>query len=112
MKLVNCPIVREEDGLAMSSRNVRLSPAFRSKAPFIHQRLQQAKATLFSKNIPEIEAEAIEVLNNLGFRPEYFNIVDGLTLQAIQDPGDHESIVACVAAWAGEVRLIDNLILR
>ncbi len=121
VELVMCPTVREQDGLAMSSRNVRLTPEMRAAAPVIHQTLQWARTALAqNKPVSAIEAEALQKLLDAGLRPEYFEVVDGVTLINVQDLGaisnilkqeSLNSIVACVAAFAGEVRLIDNLVL-
>ncbi len=113
VELVMVPTVREADGLAMSSRNVRLSEEQRMAAPMIFQTLSWAKTQLGTLPIAEIEAEAMQRLSSLpDFRPEYFQIVDGRTLLPVVDPEGHEWIVACVASWVGEVRLIDNLELK
>ncbi len=113
VELVMCPTVRESDGLAMSSRNVRLTPEMRALAPLIHQTLQWAKGEL-DKNRPAagIQEEAFQKLLNAGFQPEYFEIVDGVSLLPVNLFSDSDFIVACVAAFAGEVRLIDNLVLK
>lgn len=110
--LVMCPTVREADGVAMSSRNVRLSPEMRRNAPAIHQTLQWAKKA-FADGIPtdKIQAEAFQKMQNAGLRPEYFDIVDGVTLLPVQAGQRGGFVVACTAAFAGEVRLIDNLVL-
>lgn len=111
VKLVMVPTVRESDGLAMSSRNMRLSSEQRQAAPIIYQTLEWAKSQLELRAIAEIETEALQRLNLPDFRPEYFQIVDGKTLQPITNSTQHDWIVACVASWVGEVRLIDNLVL-
>lgn len=112
VELVMVPTVREADGLAMSSRNVRLSEAQRAAAPVIYQTLSWAKTQLGILPIAEIEAEAMQRLSLPEFRPEYFQIVDGRTLMPVVEPAEYEWIVACVASWVGEVRLIDNLELK
>lgn len=112
IKLVMCPIMREEDGLAMSSRNVRLTPENRSLAVKISQTLQGAKALIDSKTPEEVITWAMNELSIPQFKPEYFAIVDGITLQAIDDFEAHHFVVACAAVWAGEVRLIDNMVLK
>ena len=112
VELVMVPTVRETDGLAMSSRNVRLSPEQRAAAPAIYQTLSWAKEQLGILPVAEIEAEAMHKLSLPEFRPEYFQIVDGRTLLPVVEPIEHDWIVACVASWVGEVRLIDNLELK
>lgn len=112
VELIMAPTVRENDGLAMSSRNVRLTPANREKAPIIYQLLQQAKADLGRVAITSIEQQQQKTLKKMGFRPEYFSIVDAKTLLPIDLLEADQEVVACVAVWAGDVRLIDNLILQ
>lgn len=113
VKIVMCPIEREKDGLAMSSRNRRLSEEDRKRAPAIYQTLSWAKEMLASnKSIQSIQKEALQRLELNGLRPEYFEIVDGNTLQTITTANKKHLIVACTAAWASEVRLIDNMILN
>lgn len=112
VELVMCPTVRESDGLAMSSRNLRLSTEMRSAAPVIHQTLQWAKLEFPSRPATEIQTEAMRRLQAAGLNPEYFDIVDGVTLLPVEHWNDSDFIVACTAAFAGEVRLIDNLVLK
>jgi len=112
-KIVMCEIVREEDGLAKSSRNVRLKPEHRVNAPKIHQTLLEAKGKIHSHFPRQIEEEAMEYLNKIeGFKPEYFEIVHGRTLRPFEVFEDVDYAVVCTAVWAGEVRLIDNMILK
>ena len=106
------PTVREPDGLAMSSRNRRLTPEWREKAPLIYSQLIQLRDQLGQKTIDLLQVEAIKSLEERGFRPEYFEIVDGYSLESIQHPDEHDKIVACTAVWAGKVRLIDNVIVK
>jgi len=121
VELVMCPTVRESDGLAMSSRNMRLNPEMRAAAPVIHQALHWAKTAL-EENRPvlEIQTQAWAMMVNAALKPEYFELVVGATLESIpandsiqtlKQNGSEALIVACTAVFAGEVRLIDNLIL-
>lgn len=112
VELVMCPTVREADGLAMSSRNMRLTPEMRNIAPVIHQTLLWAKKELEARPATEIGAEAMQRLSEAGLQPEYFDIVDGISLLPVTRWADSDFIVACTAAFAGEVRLIDNLVLK
>lgn len=105
------PIIREADGLAMSSRNVRLSTEERQIAQNIHKTLQQAKAMVDSHSPGTISSWAMQQLEALQFKPEYFEIVNGTTLESIQTFSRKEKVIACTAAWLGNVRLIDNLVL-
>ncbi|NRB52419.1 MAG: pantoate--beta-alanine ligase [Saprospiraceae bacterium] len=112
VELVVCPIMREEDGLAMSSRNVRLDPDIRSRATLLYQTLSAVKERLNQESLEDLQAWAIANLSQKDFRPEYFDIVDGVSLQPLQDITPTDFVVACTAVWAGEVRLIDNMILQ
>jgi len=107
-----CPTIREADGLAMSSRNLRLEPAIRRSASIIFKALSYAKEKLGKVKPGKIEAKAIEMMSIKHFEPEYFEIVDGCSMERIKDPEAHDLIVACTASWAGKIRLIDNLILK
>ncbi len=104
--------MREADGLAMSSRNTRLTPEFRAAAPTIFQALLEARRQYPASSIQSICQQAIATLEEAALRPEYFDIVDGQTLLPITDPSASFTAVACTAAWAGDVRLIDNLVLQ
>lgn len=112
VQLVIAPIVREEDGLAMSSRNVRLTPAWRQLAPTIHQVLLQAQAQARTHTAAHLCAEATQQLSAAGFLVEYFAIVHPHTLEPIADLPAAPEAIACVALWAGEVRLIDNVVIE
>lgn len=113
VELVMCPIVREEDGLAMSSRNVRLTPENRKSAVIISQTLREAKARIENESPKMIKEAALEKLNSVpDFKAEYFDIVDGVTLLNLERFEDTTFAVACVAVWSGDVRLIDNIILK
>ena len=110
-KLRVCPIIREADGLAMSSRNVRLKPSIRQRSTILYEALTYVKDNIHKKSPKILEKKALEMVSIKDFKPEYFKIVDGYTLEPIKDSQDHSYIVACTAVWAGEVRLIDNMIL-
>ncbi|MFK7937070.1 MAG: pantoate--beta-alanine ligase [Saprospiraceae bacterium] len=112
VKTVRCPIVREKDGLAMSSRNVRLTPEHRAVAPQIRQVLLYAREMAGTYSPADIKKICIEQLDTKLLQPEYFEIVDRLTLEPLKEQFDFvRSAVACTAIWAGDVRLIDNIIL-
>lgn len=110
--LVVGPTVREADGLAMSSRNRRLSPEARQSAPLIFQTLQQAAAQIHQLPPEKIRRQALEKLDAPPLRPEYFELVDGRTLMPVQSADQTDYIVACTAVWAEDIRLIDNTILK
>ncbi len=112
IQLVMCPTVRESDGLAMSSRNTRLSPGMRAVAPVIYQTLQWVSAEIVHRPASLLQAEAMQKLQAAGLQPEYFEIVDGISLLPVEHWEESDFMVVCTAAFAGEVRLIDNLVLK
>ena len=105
------PTVREADGLAMSSRNVRLPPEHRPHATLLYETLHRAKTLKGVLSPPELERLALWQLTEHGFRPEYFKIVDAKTLRELATFEESDFPVACTAVWVGAVRLIDNLFL-
>ena len=110
VNLIACAIVREADGLAMSSRNVRLSSEQRQFAPVIARTLKESLNFVPSKSVHEVEEWIVNTLNNTPFlRVDYFSIVNGHTLQPLRKWGDAESSIGCIAVYCGEVRLIDNI---
>lgn len=110
-EIVSCPIVREESGLAMSSRNIRLTAAQKAIAVNIHKVLQTTKANFAHEHIATLKQNAIQALNAVPeFQLDYFEIADGKTLLPATE--NSETVVACTAVFVGEVRLIDNMILR
>lgn len=112
VQIVPCPIVRETDGLAMSSRNARLSTNERAEAPIIFKALLGIKEN-HSWFIPDGVKQLIrgEIQESPLFRVEYVDVVDTETLQPFEDWNDVEHAVVCVAAFIGSVRLIDNIVL-
>jgi pantoate--beta-alanine ligase len=109
--IVACPIVREGDGLAMSSRNRRLNKSQRAKAPCIFQTLSESDALRRDYSVHALKEWVISRINAVaGLRVEYFDIVDEHTLQPLNDWPDTQRPVGCIAVYAGEVRLIDNII--
>jgi pantoate--beta-alanine ligase len=112
-ELVACTIMRDEDGLAMSSRNVRLTPEDRAVAPLIHKVLQEASDMVGDYSPSEIQKQISAKLRaEPRFRLEYFEIADGRTLLPIRLFEDTDYAVALIAVWVGEVRLIDNIVLK
>ena len=110
IEIVPCPIVRENDGLALSSRNVRLTKEKREIAPIIYKVLTSAKEKIRIQSIAHIREWAISALNNIqGIEVEYFEIVDSENLQPIEFIHSSTHAVACVATFLGAVRLIDNI---
>ncbi|HBG71682.1 MAG: pantoate--beta-alanine ligase [Bacteroidetes bacterium GWF2_43_63] len=103
------PIVREDDGLAMSSRNSRLSEEEREMAPLIYEVLKRSKQLIQEFQPDEVCRHCERMLAGSGMiEPEYFIIADAQTLQPLQKKEDAKHAMAFVAAWLGKVRLIDN----
>jgi pantoate--beta-alanine ligase len=112
-EIVVCPIIREPDGLAMSSRNVLLSERQRKEAAKISQALFNAKKQAIATPIDEIKDEAVRQINSSPeLRVEYLEIVDANTLQPVTKWDVPAEIFACVAVRAGKIRLIDNVQLK
>jgi pantoate--beta-alanine ligase len=112
-ELVMCATKREKDGLAMSSRNVRLNAEARAAAPLIHQMLTEALEMTEEYSPSEIQRRTVQKLKEIkAFNMEYFEIVDGHTLMPIRLLDETDFAVAVTAVWVGGVRLIDNLILK
>jgi len=112
VEIIPCPTKREKDGLAMSSRNVRLTNEERKIAPVIYRVLTGAKERARQMSVMDIEQWAIHQLNNYDeLDVEYFEIVNADTLLRPNNWKDANSMIACTAVHLGKVRLIDNLIL-
>ncbi len=108
IEIVGCPIVRAKDGLALSSRNMRLSAGARRMAPQIYATLKEAVEQSQSQTIDEVKHFVTDTLKSLKvFDPEYFEIVNDTTLQPITQWTDARGIVGCIAVWLDGVRLID-----
>lgn len=112
VKVIGCDIYREKDGLAMSSRNARLTKEHRNSAPFIYKTLKQAKIEFGTKSALEV-ADWVE--KEFKKQPllelEYFEIAAEDTLQPIKDKGNKQNQRAFIAVFADKIRLIDNISL-
>jgi len=110
VEIIACPIVREEDGLARSSRNTLLSEEGRAQAPNIYRILSESRAwskELSPKAVIERATQLLDAIPTL--RVEYFEIVDADTLQPITRWEDSPKPHGCITVYCGEVRLIDNI---
>lgn len=108
--IVACPIRREDDGLAMSSRNVRLTPEQRVMAPVIHRTLESSLEWARNHSVDETKRFVTETVDSFPYmRTEYYEIVDGKTMQPIHEWDDSTSPVGCITVYCGDVRLIDNI---
>ncbi|MEO5947425.1 MAG: pantoate--beta-alanine ligase [Chitinophagaceae bacterium] len=106
-----CPTLREMDGLAMSSRNMRLDEKERQRSPVIFQTLLFIKNNAGKISPSLLKNEAEEMLEEAGFKVDYIEIADSLTLSTIKDWNDSKKAIALIAAYNNEIRLIDNMLL-
>ena len=112
VKIIGCAIVREFDGLAMSSRNARLSEKERENAALIYKTLLVAKKNVQKTTVEELKKWVTEVLNtNTFLRVEYVEVADSATLLSIDEWQQSSSRRLFVAVFVGEIRLIDNIVL-
>ena len=110
VKINACPILREDDGLALSSRNVRLTPEQRQKAPLIARTLKESTNFAAGKSVQEVIDYVVNTINaDPVMRVEYYEIVDGNTMESIKNWSDTDYAVGCITVYCGEVRLIDNI---
>jgi pantoate--beta-alanine ligase len=110
VEIVSCPIVRENDGLAMSSRNMRLNQKQRKLAPFIFETLKSAKKIAPAKSVYDIKQWVENQFNNKKeFELEYFEISESVDLQPISDWSDTKTAMGFIVVKMGTVRLIDNI---
>ncbi|MCQ2280916.1 MAG: pantoate--beta-alanine ligase, partial [Bacteroidales bacterium] len=109
VEIIPCPIVREDSGLALSSRNKRLTSDERTKAANIY-RILKASTQLETTDVAEIIKFVTDEIAKIDiFKLEYYEIVDGENLQPIRSLNDSDSVVGCITVWANNVRLIDNI---
>ncbi|WP_299584071.1 pantoate--beta-alanine ligase [uncultured Sunxiuqinia sp.] len=113
IEIVACPTMREEDGLAMSSRNQRLTDEQRQNAPHIYQTLKQARNKARSMSVNEVKQWVIETIDQNEFlQTEYFEITDDENLDTIESWNSPLNKVGSLAVHCGEVRLIDNIVFE
>ena len=113
IKIKGCPIFREKDGLAMSSRNTRLSKEQRVSAPFIYKILKQVRKKFNTENTLKItEWVEQEFKKNTFLNLEYFTIADEKTLEIVKNKEFNKNYRAFIAVFAGEIRLIDTIRLK
>jgi len=110
LQIVGCPIVREADGLALSSRNTRLSASERKTALGISRTLFASVEYAKNHTLAETKAYVEQGIAAIdGLELEYYEIVDGRSLQSVEQWSDADEIVGCITVFCGEVRLIDNI---
>ena len=112
VSIVECPIVRDEDGLAKSSRNTLLAPDERQIAPAIYRALKESVAYAGSHTVQQTHDWVVAQINQVeGLDVEYFAIVDGNTLQDVAAWDDSDEVVGCITVYCGKtpIRLIDHI---
>ena len=110
-QIIICPTLRESDGLAMSSRNMRLTSVERMKAVKISEVLLFIKQEIKPGNLQDLKQRCINYLTNEGYNVDYVEIADATNLTLLQNWDGKTKLVALVAAFLNEVRLIDNRIV-
>lgn len=106
------PTQREPDGLAMSSRNRRLNDNQRALSSLLYQCLVSIEAQQEMKSFAVVQKECIDLLEHKGFKPDYVALADAATLEPLTDYDPSKKMIALIAAFIGEIRLIDNLLLN
>lgn len=112
IQIVPCPIIREESGLALSSRNSLLDEEHKKNAPHIYATLKKACNLASEMSVSNLKKWITDEINsNPYLETEYVEIVDDTTLKVTEDWAEEGTKVACVAVYAGKIRLIDNIVL-
>jgi len=106
------PTQREPDGLAMSSRNRRLNDNQRALSSLLYQCLVSIEAQQEMKSFAVVQKECTDLLEHKGFKPDYVALADAATLEPLTDYDPSKKMIALIAAFIGEIRLIDNLLLN
>ena len=112
VEIIGCPIVREPNGLAMSSRNKRLSPEELQIAPNIY-RILQGSLSQMHLSVEGMKKYVVDEIGKIrAFKLEYFEIANAETLQPVSSLDEANSIIGCIALYLGSVRLIDNIMIK
>ncbi len=112
VQIVPCPVVREESGLALSSRNTLLSDDERAIAPAIYQTMRRSVGMMAERSVQEVHDFVVRTLNDVdGLEVQYFSIVDGKSLADVQSWEQSDDIVGCITVFCGSkpIRLIDHI---
>ena len=111
IQIIPCPIVREENGLALSSRNTLLGEDYKKNAPHIYATLKKARNLASEMSVSDLKKWITDEINNNPYlETEYVEIVDDTTLKVTENWTEKGTKVACVAVYAGKIRLIDNIV--
>lgn len=111
LNLVFVPTLREEDGLAMSSRNRRLTETQRAASSLIYQCLISIQTKKSIQQFKVVQKECFDILTKKGFDPDYIELADASTLEILEDYDSNKKMVALIAVRIGDIRLIDNVLL-
>ena len=112
LEIVPCPVIREESGLAMSSRNTLLAADEKAIAPKIFQTMKASVALMGEKTVKEVHDFVVNEINSVeGLEVQYYSIVDGRSLAEVSDWTESEDIVGCITVYCGKqpIRLIDHI---
>ena len=112
LEIIPCPVVREEGGLAMSSRNTLLTAEERQTANQIYQTLRKSKELMAENSVACLHDWVVETINSVpGLKVQYYSIVDGKTLADVRDWNESDDIVGCITVFCGSqpIRLIDHI---
>ncbi len=112
LQIVPCPVVREESGLAMSSRNTLLTDAERQTASHIYQALRRSREWMEQESLENVRQRVVAEINAVdGLEVQYYSIVDGRTLADVSDWNESDDIVGCITVYCGSqpIRLIDHI---
>lgn len=113
VEIVSCAIIRENDGLAMSSRNMLLEQNKRNEAPIIYKTLIDVVKWSSVHSLSEITQKVVgKFISNPELELEYFEIVDDVSLQSLSELSEGVGVTACIAVHAGKIRLIDNIQIK
>lgn len=109
MEVIVCATLRDRDGLAMSSRNLRLTPEQRNAAPLLFKVLSELKEQFGKTDYQNLKVDLLQALQEKGFETDYLELVNSDNLAILEDWNTQAATTACIAATIGKVRLIDNL---
>ena len=112
IKVMICPVLREKNGLAMSSRNLRLNEEEKKMASHLFKSLTYIEKNLLPGNFLQLKSKAIIKLEKKGFNIDYLELANSDNLEIVQDIHESENLIILIAAFLNSVRLIDNVLVR
>lgn len=111
-RVIICPILRERNGLAMSSRNLRLNEQEKELASQLYKSLMYIKKSLLPGNFLQLKSKVILKLEKRGFKVDYLEIANSRNLEIVQGSNEHKNLIILIAAFLNNVRLIDNVLVK